>query len=253
MTVDELIAARHSKDLIVSECKDGPTSGASHLRLDWWVMRRSWTNPAFIGYELKRSRNDFLRDDKWPGYLPLCNELWFVDDGAAIQAAELPESVGLLRPAGSRFRIVRKAAYREIEPPIGLLLYVLMCRTKIKARWTETDGTTEDYWAAWLAAKHKRLSLGRSVSRKLARTVAERITELEGRQDSIVRERNEAVAERKKIDEIADMLDARGVRWRGWQTAESATDEVLNVNRWMRKEVENVRDALTRMLGEVVK
>lgn len=250
MTVDDLIAARHSKDLIVAECKDGPTSGVSHLRLDWWVMRRSWTNPAFIGYELKRSRSDFVRDDKWPGYLPLCNELWFVDDGAVIQPAELPESVGLLRPAGSRFRVLRKAAFREIEPPVSLMMYVLMCRTKVKARWTENGEIGQaDYWRGWLEESEEHFRLGRAVSRKLARGFSERVESVENENRRLVAERDNAVAERAKLDEIATALDARGIRWRGWISAESAVEDAVSITRWKRREIEDARKALDALLG----
>ena len=73
-----LIESRHSGDLVVAECKDGPTHYARHRRLDAWVMRKSWSKPALYGYEIKVSRQDFLKDDKWPDYLPMCNELYFV-------------------------------------------------------------------------------------------------------------------------------------------------------------------------------
>ena len=50
----KLLEQRHSKDLFVPECKDGPTgSHGMHVRLDAWVMPKSWANPALRGYEVK--------------------------------------------------------------------------------------------------------------------------------------------------------------------------------------------------------
>jgi len=40
-------------------------------------MPRPLLNPACTGYDIKISRSDFLGDEKWTGYLPLCNLLYF--------------------------------------------------------------------------------------------------------------------------------------------------------------------------------
>lgn len=82
-----------------------------------------------IGYETKVSRGDFLSDDKWPDYLPYCNQLWFVAPIGVITADDLQDTdAGLLvvtekelGPPG-RSRIVRKlwqqrrARLRQIDP-----------------------------------------------------------------------------------------------------------------------------------------
>lgn len=39
--VVSLIAARHTNDVFVPECKDGPTWGGGAMRLDAWAMRKS--------------------------------------------------------------------------------------------------------------------------------------------------------------------------------------------------------------------
>lgn len=73
-----LLEAKHSKDLLIPECKDGPTQSVSeHLRMDAWVMNRSWAHPCYTAYEIKVTRSDFLNDRKWRGYLPYCNEFFF--------------------------------------------------------------------------------------------------------------------------------------------------------------------------------
>ena len=70
-----LLAKKHSADVFVPECKTGGTWAGTHLRLDAWAMRRSWTHPTVWGYEIKVSRSDFLSDDKWVGYLPTVRPL----------------------------------------------------------------------------------------------------------------------------------------------------------------------------------
>lgn len=45
----KLLAIKHSGDVFVPECKDGPTHYVSHSRLDAWVMARSWSKPQNAG------------------------------------------------------------------------------------------------------------------------------------------------------------------------------------------------------------
>ena len=73
----DLLDVRHGRDVFVPECKGGPTWGGGHRRLDAWAMRRSYTKPCVWGYEIKISRSDFFADEKWPGYLPFCNQFYF--------------------------------------------------------------------------------------------------------------------------------------------------------------------------------
>lgn len=124
---------KHSDDLAVAECKDGKSWDRKMARLDLWVMPRSYSPLRFIGYEIKVSRQDFLRDTKWQAYLPMCNELYFATPWKLVQPEEMPEGVGLvwITKKGSRVICKRKAAHRDIEPPLGTLLYVLMSRARI--------------------------------------------------------------------------------------------------------------------------
>lgn len=250
MSVDEALRSRHSNDLIVPECKDGPTHGASHLRLDYWVLRRSWVRPAMIGYEVKSGRADWLADNKWRNYLPLCNELWFIaPDKSAIKEAELPENVGLLRLAGSRLVTVRRAAWREIECPEALLTYVLMCRTRIKGEHVEAPEerreAATDRWRTWLAKEEERRDIGWNVSKALRERYDREVKE--------VREQNEKM--RSRI-EFAEGVIAR-LREHGlfsdeqvWlPSPERVADEYAKVDVSHRSVLENARKALDEILG----
>ncbi|CAB4177422.1 hypothetical protein UFOVP998_37 [uncultured Caudovirales phage] len=134
-----LLAERHAGDVFVPECKNGPTSAGSgrHRRLDGWALLKTWSPITCIGYEVKVSRSDWLNDDKFTDYLPLCHKLFLVAPKGVVEPAELPLSVGLLEPigTGSGMRLVtrRKVVRREIPMPAELLVYVLMSRTRIVA------------------------------------------------------------------------------------------------------------------------
>jgi len=170
-----LLAARHAKDVYVAECKNGPTVSSRSLRiLDGWAMARSWTHLKFTGYEIKVDRSDFLNDEKWIDYLPLCHELYFVAPAGLIDPWEVPEQAGLLLSSknGTRLFCKKKAPFRNIEPPFDLLVYVLMSRSEIKADWGASGpGDVRAYWLEWLEQKEEDRRLGHLVALKIRETV----------------------------------------------------------------------------------
>ena len=127
----DLLAAKHSSDVFVEHC----TAGSRRARrLDAWALRPSWTPITMIGYEIKCSRHDFLRDNKWQEYLSYCNQLYFVSPPDIIRQDELPSDVGLMHLSADEngLRTIRKAVHRKIEPPTRLLCSVLMNRAEIR-------------------------------------------------------------------------------------------------------------------------
>ena len=180
MTSDDIInllAGKHSKDVFVAECKDGPTWGASVLKIDAWALRRSWANPLSWAYEVKVSRNDFLRDDKWQGYLELCNEFYFVCPPGLIMPNELPAEVGLLWVSkNAKMLVTKKKAARRIQQlPESLYMYLLICRTKVVSRHqshSDRDAIARE-WRKWLAADAQMSDMGHRVSRRIAEKVAD--------------------------------------------------------------------------------
>ena len=176
-----LLAKKHEKDLFVAECKDGSTwSEGGALRLDAWAMRRSWTQWTTWGYEVKVNRPDFVQDEKWTEYLPLCHRFSFVCPYHMIEPEELPPSVGLLwvTKTGNRLYTKRKAANREIETPLSVLLYVLMSRAVIVSNmWEANRGLSKERnrqrWQAWLQQKEDDQILGMKVATRMGDIVAE--------------------------------------------------------------------------------
>jgi hypothetical protein len=210
MTANEITnligLSRHANDLFVAECKDGPTWGGPHLRLDAWAMNRSWTQLKFSGYEVKVSRNDFVKDDKWREYLPLCNDFWFVCPHGLIDKDELPAEAGLLWVAktGSRLWIKKKAPTRKLDqPPVSLLLYILMSRVNF-AQPGYHDGWDALQWKLWLQTKRENQMLGASVSKELRARVDQEIVK--------VRSANKRLeAENESLKEVRAWCEHNGV------------------------------------------
>lgn len=127
----EILRNQHTKDVFVPECKDGSTQFHGHARMDVWVMNRSWVRLCFTGYEIKTSHADFKQDNKWHSYLPLCNQLYFVCPRGMIDPSEMPDGIGLKHCTEKRATTVKKAAHRDVKPPMELFCYLLMCRSKV--------------------------------------------------------------------------------------------------------------------------
>jgi len=172
----DLLAQKHSGDVFVPECKDGPTQMSTHLRLDALTVRRSWAHQCVTGYEIKVSRSDFLNDQKVPEYLPLCNEMYFVTPSKLVAPEEVPEGVGLIYVStnGTRLYTKRKAPYRNVEIPDSLWRYIVICRMEVKDRDPQPRSKAES-WKRWLAEKEEDRYIGDQVSRSLQKIVKERI------------------------------------------------------------------------------
>ena len=199
----KLLADKHSKDVFVAECKDGPTQCAvGMLRLDAWAMVKSWANPCTIAYEIKVSRNDFLRDSKWRGYLQYCNQLYFVCPPGVIQREELPAEIGLIETSksGARLFTKRKAVWRDVQVPESLYRYILMCRTRVV---DENVFSEREHWQKWLADRMFDRDLGHRVGRAIRETIRNEIERLAD-ENRVLKRANDQLAE------IREMLGALG-------------------------------------------
>jgi hypothetical protein len=204
----DLLAAKHSKDVFVPECKDGPTQSVSeYMRMDAWVMNRSWAHPCYTVYEIKVSRSDFLNDKKWRNYLPYCNEFFFVAPKGLIQVAELPPEAGLLELLGGADgkRLVRRkqTVWRDVTPPESLFRYVLMCRAKVGRNEYLIERTKEERaedWRRFIADKAENRNLGLGVGRAIRETVA-----------SVKKENERLVKRMEEYDDVRSFLSGIGM------------------------------------------
>ncbi len=221
----QLLADKHHKDLFVPECKDGPTQGARHLRIDAWVMKRSWSNPLSIGYEIKVSRSDFVRDDKMIAYIPLCHQFYIVAPTGVVEKSELPEGAGLICPTtnGTRLLTKVKAVYRDIEWPVDLLRYILMARVgNVNRQVQYYEGTDKAaFWRQWLETREINRDFGYRVSRALRTEIDKRIFDVERKNDRL-KEENETLSSIKKYAE------SKGISLRSSYSAERDLDKIAS-------------------------
>lgn len=214
MTADHIIrllGEKHAEDVFVPQCKDGP-SGNFFSQLDAWVMEKSWSHPTTYGYEVKVDRRDFLRDNKWQKYLPLCSDFYFACPTGLIQPEECSPEAGLLwaSTTGSRLFVKKKAPRRQVTLPESLFRYVIM-RLDSEKNAKLRSRADAAYWREWLAKKAEEQELGHRVSRRLRELVAERIDRVDCEMKK-VQAINESLAEIKQLVESLGLRVTAG-RW----------------------------------------
>lgn len=243
-TITALLADRHAKDVFVPECKDGPTVYGGHLRMDAWALAKSWANPKVTAYEIKIGRGDFLQDDKWPGYLPLCNEFYFVCPAGLIAKDEVPPEVGLLYVSanGGRLFAKKKAQFRNVVVPENVYRYILMFRAKVTRERIDDCRSKQDEWEEWLKQKEYGRELGRKVSKGLQKTIEERIERVE-------KENRRLIDLHSGYQEVSDFLQRIGLdpnsRWDAQERRVKAKLQVLGGQaEHIATEIERITDRL---------
>lgn len=121
-----LISKRHAGDprmpdwAVFFELRDGTGAGSYGQSIDAFAMH-TWPSKGYrrIGYEIKASRSDFLREMKIPEKrawaMSITHEFWFVAPAKVIDPAEVPVDCGLLLVTadGNKLRTVKVAPHRE--------------------------------------------------------------------------------------------------------------------------------------------
>lgn len=199
----KLLAIRHSKDVFVQECKTGPSVGGEYLQMDAWAMKKSWANPRVIAYEIKINRQDFLRDDKWQGYLSYCNEFYFVCPPEIIDKSELPDNVGLIVSSvnGTVLFTKRKSALRDdVNIPEDMWRYILMWRARIgRDNYCET---AREYWTLWLKKREIDRAFGHHVSHSIRQTIKKQIEAVTRKNERLQFENDQLASVRETIEKL---------------------------------------------------
>jgi len=235
-----LLESKHSEDVFVPECKDGPTWTGHHFRLDAWVMRRSWSKFSTIGYEVKVSRSDFLRDTKMTEYLDLCNELYVVATPGVCEPSELAEGVGLIITStnGTRLYTKRKAGRREVVDLWTVMAYILMSRAKIVRSGYDRAGDNAEWWRKWLKDQNIDRDIGRRVSFALSEKIRKQITEVAA-ENKRLRLENEQLASAKAI------LQQLGISHGHWNMERAIKDRMEEIESGYSSSFKRAMDSAT--------
>lgn len=223
-----LLKARHSNDVIVPECKNGETWGVRDLvKMDAWVLVRTYTPLTTIGYEIKCSRQDFEQDQKWTKYLDLCHQFYFVCPAGLIRATDLPSQVGIIWASKDRLHTKRKAerVKPDTEKLSRLLIYVVMARSNIVDSMYER-GVEPVGPKSWLEQKREWVETAQA-KKELAFFIKGHVRELQ----EILRKKEEALASRESyVKNFESRLARLGIKWdsekRDWQDSYRVESEI---------------------------
>lgn len=249
--IKSLLAEKHFDDIFFTEVKNGPTWAASQLlKLDAWVLPKTYAPLHTIGYEIKVSRSDFEQDQKWVDYLPLCHRFYFVCPGGLIRSYELPPDVGLIW-VSSTGRLITKKAATQREPDLkrlnALLIYVLMCRTEQNKQepYDAIQGKKKVVENA--EAKQELAYFVKSHVRKTIQIYEEKNRELSYRESDIKR--------------FSDALAKLGITWnpevRDWQDTNRVENEINilkgHIDHWTLQNMKNAGNQLLKVVDEIEK
>jgi regulator of replication initiation timing len=210
-------------------------------------MNRSWAHPVATAYEIKVSRADFLKDNKWPGYLPLCNQFYFVTPPDLIALSEVPAEAGLMVIANTRLLTKKKAPHRAIQLPEELYRYILMCRVVVARNEYEVERTKDksiQFWQQFVSKKVELRELGYQVSKAIREKA-----------DSIKIE-NERLKKRiGEYEDISNFLEKIGVDPDGYMPRYALEDRLKQQDEIFPREtvwsIRRLRDALEDALKKL--
>jgi len=176
----EALRVKCASEAFFPHAKLGPTHGAQVQIMDAVSLRKSWAHPCINGFEVKISRSDFTRDEKWPDYLAACNRFYWACPKGLIKPNDIDSRCGLIWVNEGGVAHTRVAArFRDIDAPDGLLMYLIMTRLD-NPYARQADNRTS--LKAWLAGKQSDAALGREVKTRLVRRVADLSIRLENLQ-----------------------------------------------------------------------
>ena len=199
--ITKALAKRHKEDMFFTEVKNGPTQTVTHhSKIDALAIKISWTHFGITGYEIKVSRSDFLRDEKWRAYLPMCNQLYFAVAPGVCDVEEIPDICGLVvMNSKGGIRTIKKAPWRDIEPPVEMFKYLMFtyigplyrAERNIPRHERLLPSDRFEQFKLYLEDKANMWEIGHLVSRKLQSEIYELLTKAE-RLDYIEKEEDRA-------------------------------------------------------------
>ena len=248
LSADHILRAlqkRHTRDLWLAEVKDGPSTLVQTSRLDALAIKLSWTQPRLVGYEVKATRSDFLRDNKWATYLASTHQFSFACPANVIQPDELPTEVGLYwATEDGKLKQLRKPAVRPMaELPTNLLYYVIISRFQSDRH--PFFSSAREYAMAYADDRPHRKSLGRIVGSRMA----EELSVLEHQNKTL---QHHVDAWQYRADRLRKALQSAGLPTDEWQLEEALKTLQQNAAASVDLQaVEHLHDGAARILVEI--
>lgn len=158
--------AQHLRDVDLMVWENMPMGMAGSIRPDVYTMRKSFTNPRPLAYEIKVTKADFARDvgaDKWSAYLQVARSVTFAVPQNLIKKTEIPPNCGLMVRTDKAW-ITLKAPRMQADVEIDYTLCMKLLISGVE-RLQQTIGPREK--SIWMVAHDNRLRIGEEVAAAL--------------------------------------------------------------------------------------
>jgi hypothetical protein len=151
--------------------------------MDAVAIKKSWVHPLVTVYEVKVSRNDFLRDDKWPQYLAYCNRFYFACPSGLIEEKDIDDPrVGLIWVNDKGNCITKKSIpSRAVDIPAEFYQYILFSR--IDSERIPFYSDKEEYIRGYINHEVSARTLARQFSSAMIKQLAELETNFEDKEN----------------------------------------------------------------------
>ena len=206
----DAIRSKYTKSQFIPEIAIQVGDNTLH-RLDAWLLKPGYSPLTAVGWEIKTRRADWLNDSKWPAYLAVCQEFYFVTPPGVMLKGEVPEQAGLMHahlwrvdtwerkwkayddghnPQKEysaqesrnvvRLRVIKKAPRRDVVIPERFWAGLVKNRMARPYSYGYDAGTFDP--VIWLAEKEENALRGRAVGSRIksltGKYVAETLSEI---------------------------------------------------------------------------
>jgi hypothetical protein len=256
MTSDQILEALkkiHSTDVFISECKNGQTWNNQHLlKLDAWVLKRTYSPLTTIGYEIKVTRQDFEQDQKWTNYLDLCNLFSFVCPAGLIRSTDLPPHIGIIWMSNSgKLHVKHKPERRTPNPEKqnALLIYALMSRSKIVKDMYEANHIEEPTADKISATQEylQRCKENQELSYLIKGYVKDLYYDLKSKEDNLIQRE-------RVVKGFEDQLSRLGITWdstsKNWQDDNKVSIQINELKKSIDYNVIREMKTLSQILNQ---
>lgn len=162
--ITKALQAKHDNlgDIFAAQVKLG--SAGSKI-MDAVAIKKTWSPKTVIAYEIKVSRQDFLKDQKHPVYMQNCNIFYFVTLKDIVKDGEIPEGAGhmIYSPETGKLRTVKKAPYRNTPVNPDILLHIMFWKADRYFGYKTRAEILADY-----QAKKELNSIGHKIAAKIS-------------------------------------------------------------------------------------
>jgi hypothetical protein len=155
---------------------------------------------------VKVSRSDWLGDQKWNAYIPLCHRFSIAAAHGVVHDGEVPAGIGWYEynPATKTLRIKQKVVHRDIEPDANMLMYIIM--SKIQSDRIPFHADRAALFRDYVEGKREARYIGRALSHHMQQRL-ERADKIEAVYKATTEEQAKAA---KAVEDIKQIVRARG-------------------------------------------